>query len=226
MPAPSAAPAPLEPADLDRLLEVVADVARSGEFILRSRCAELEQVLTADLGGAHARVVSSPEAALALVLTAVGAGTGNQVRVAASPPGLAAIADQVGRLPIRCKPFVRGDLMITDLRGADHGTAGPSGRHALNVAVTDQLPGRRHTLDLTSWTALIVDLGPRSQARGVGAAAAVLTADGELAERVRFLRNHGQDGITRFLHHYVGFNARMDEIAAGYLVGKLSERDR
>jgi dTDP-4-amino-4,6-dideoxygalactose transaminase len=36
------------------------------------------------------------------------------------------------------------------------------------------------------------------------------------------LRNHGQDGVHRFLHHEIGFNCRMDEVVAGSLAGRLS----
>jgi dTDP-4-amino-4,6-dideoxygalactose transaminase len=35
------------------------------------------------------------------------------------------------------------------------------------------------------------------------------------------LRNHGQDGRTRFVHHTVGMNSRFDEITADYLLHRL-----
>jgi dTDP-4-amino-4,6-dideoxygalactose transaminase len=67
----------------------------------------------------------------------------------------------------------------------------------------------------------VVDLGPRSRVAGIGEAAAILTDDDELDARIRLLRNHGQDGRHRFLHHVVGFNSRMDEVAARYLLRKF-----
>jgi dTDP-4-amino-4,6-dideoxygalactose transaminase len=38
---------------------------------------------------------------------------------------------------------------------------------------------------------------------------------------VRLLRNHGQDGRTRFLHHEVGYNSRFDEILAAFQIHRL-----
>ncbi|MNV20573.1 UDP-2-acetamido-2-deoxy-3-oxo-D-glucuronate aminotransferase [compost metagenome] len=40
------------------------------------------------------------------------------------------------------------------------------------------------------------------------------------------LRNHGQDGITRFYHHMLGYNNRMDETVASYLTHKLGRYDK
>jgi dTDP-4-amino-4,6-dideoxygalactose transaminase len=53
----------------------------------------------------------------------------------------------------------------------------------------------------------------------------ILTDDEEIARLCRMLRNHGQDGVNRFLHHVVGFNARMDEIVAGYLYHRYGALD-
>ena len=48
----------------------------------------------------------------------------------------------------------------------------------------------------------------------------------ELARTCRMLRNHGQDLTTRFLYHRVGFNCRMDETVAGFLLRCLPLLDR
>ena len=47
-----------------------------------------------------------------------------------------------------------------------------------------------------------------------GEGGAVVTDDPETARRVRMLRNHGQDGIQRFVHHCSGYNSRFDEVMA------------
>jgi dTDP-4-amino-4,6-dideoxygalactose transaminase len=46
-----------------------------------------------------------------------------------------------------------------------------------------------------------------------------VTNDGELAQRARTLRNHGQ--TQRYVHDYVGYNYRMDGIQAAVLSAKL-----
>jgi UDP-2-acetamido-2-deoxy-ribo-hexuluronate aminotransferase len=46
------------------------------------------------------------------------------------------------------------------------------------------------------------------------------TSDGEVADRIRGLRNHGQ--WERYRHRMVGINGRLDEIQAAVLLGKLT----
>ena len=52
-----------------------------------------------------------------------------------------------------------------------------------------------------------------------GDAGAVTTDDGELAERMQMLRNHG--GIRKYMHVEVGVNSRLDSIQAAVLSAKL-----
>ncbi|TDB90718.1 DegT/DnrJ/EryC1/StrS family aminotransferase [Actinomadura sp. KC216] len=49
----------------------------------------------------------------------------------------------------------------------------------------------------------------------------VFTDDTGLATAVRQLRNHGQDGVNRFLHHRVGYNSRLDEAIARFQLHRL-----
>ncbi|OLF13136.1 aminotransferase DegT [Actinophytocola xinjiangensis] len=64
-----------------------------------------------------------------------------------------------------------------------------------------------------------------------GEGGVVVTGDPALASAVRMLRNHGQDGRQRFVHHRVGHNSRFDEIQAAFqlhrlpaLAGRLARR--
>ncbi|MDP8970669.1 MAG: DegT/DnrJ/EryC1/StrS family aminotransferase, partial [Actinomycetota bacterium] len=60
-----------------------------------------------------------------------------------------------------------------------------------------------------------------------GEGGVVVTDDPELARSVRMLRNHGQDGRQRFVHHRVGTNSRFDEVLAAFQLHRLPGlRDR
>ena len=55
---------------------------------------------------------------------------------------------------------------------------------------------------------------------GFGDGGAVVTKDREIAQRVKTLRNYGSD--RRYHNTVIGFNARLDEMQAGFLRVKLS----
>jgi len=55
-----------------------------------------------------------------------------------------------------------------------------------------------------------------------GEGAVVVTRDAELGAAVRLLRNHGQDGRRRFLHHRIGYNSRFDEVQAAFQVHRFA----
>jgi len=65
---------------------------------------------------------------------------------------------------------------------------------------------------------------PTKNLGAFGDAGALVTDDGELADRVRALREHGQR--HKYEHDYLGYTARLDTIQAAVLLRKLERLER
>jgi dTDP-4-amino-4,6-dideoxygalactose transaminase len=234
---------------VDQVVDVVASVGATDEFILKSRVAGLETRIAGRVGVPHAIACASGTGALTLALTAMGIGRGDEVVTPAfSFISSASTIALVGATPV----FADVDLdtatldpetaeaAITDATRAllpAHlfSCTAPMARlraltdrrglrlvedSAVSLgAVVDGLPAGRHG------DAGIFSFFPGKPLGGVGDAGMVVTHDEGLATACRMLRNHGQDLEVRFLHHMVGFNCRMDEITAGFLLRRLLHLD-
>jgi len=66
---------------------------------------------------------------------------------------------------------------------------------------------------------------PAKNLGAFGDAGAVVTADTELAGRIRSLRDHGRSRSSRYQHELVGINSRLDALQAVVLTAKLSKLD-
>jgi dTDP-4-amino-4,6-dideoxygalactose transaminase len=234
-------------ADRDALLEAVhaTGTGSAQKFILGERTARLERELRDRLAAADVVACSSGTSALTLVLTAMGIGPGDEVVVPAF--GCAPLASTVlerGARPV----FADVDPVSLTLDPAAAEAALTARTRALMPAhvfsTMAAMPSFRDLADqyglhLVEDSALAqgATLGGRPAGlwgdAGVysfvqvktfgmpGEGGVVVTGDAELAVRVRMLRNHGQDGTHRFLHHRIGLNSRFDEVMAEFQLHRL-----
>ncbi|MFI1796404.1 DegT/DnrJ/EryC1/StrS family aminotransferase [Streptomyces sp. NPDC020379] len=222
----------------DLLYEVGTDPEQ--RFILGRRTAALEAELRLTTGAGHVIACSSGTGGLNLAVQALGIGPGDEVIVPAfccqpvassvanlgatpvfadvDPHTMVIDPDDVERLisertraimPAHVFSIMADMPRLTKIaRG--HGVKVIEDAAVAEGAVLDGVPSGR-------WG----DLGVFSffQVKAFGTAGeggVVLTDDPGLAERVRMLRNHGQDGVHRFVHHHIGQNSRFDEILAAF----------
>nr|WP_246425647.1 DegT/DnrJ/EryC1/StrS family aminotransferase [Streptomonospora nanhaiensis] len=233
------------------MLEAVREVGTDPEqrFILGRRTAAFEDALRERLGAADVVACSSGTSALTLVLTAMGIGPGDEVVVPAfGCAPLAAAVAVLGAVPV----FADIDpwTMVADPAAVEAAvtdrTAALMPAHMFSVMA--DMPriadtARRHGLRLVEDSAVAQGgvLGGRPaglwgeagvfsfvQVKTFGTAGeggAVVTRDPDLGQAVRMLRNHGQDGKQRFVHHRVGYNSRFDEVLAAFQLHRLPGLD-
>ncbi|WP_033341993.1 DegT/DnrJ/EryC1/StrS family aminotransferase [Catenuloplanes japonicus] len=218
-------------------------------FILGERVTRLERALSARLDGADVVACGSGTVALELILRAAGIGQGDEVIVPAF--GCAPLASAViaaGAVPVFAD-VTPGSLTMDPQAAAALIT--PRTRALMPAhmfSVMADMPAFReiadaHGLRLIEDSAVAQgatlhgrpaglwgDAGLFSFVQvktfgGIGEGAVVVTTDPAIGAAVRMLRNHGQDGVTRFLHHRIGHNSRFDELMAGYLLHRLPTLD-
>ncbi|HEX8052751.1 MAG TPA: DegT/DnrJ/EryC1/StrS family aminotransferase [Thermoleophilaceae bacterium] len=229
--------------------EALLDVARSDEFILKRRVAAFEEELCRYSGAGGAVAVASGTHALEVALTALGVGPGVEVIVPAFGfhSSASAVARRGGKpvlVDVDPETWHLDPDRLADAIGES--TAGVVPVH-LFTQMAD-MPAivalaREHDAWVLENSAVAIgmrrdgrmaglfgDIGlysfqPVKPIGGASDGAAIVGDDEELIRRCRMLRNHGQDGITRFLHHIVGFNARMDEVTGALLSRRLARYD-
>ncbi|WNV88991.1 DegT/DnrJ/EryC1/StrS family aminotransferase [Umezawaea sp. Da 62-37] len=233
--------------DRQALLDIVHEhgTGPSQKFILGERTAALEEALKASTGAKHMIACGSATGALELCVRALGIGPGDEVVVPAfcCQPVASAVIN-IGATPVfadvdpwtmvmdpeqvpsliteRTRALMPAHIfsIMADMPGfvelgKRYGIPVIEDSAVAEGAVLDGVPAGR-------WG----DLGVFSffQVKAFGTAGEggmVLTDDDELAEVVRMLRNHGQDGRTRFTHHRIGQNSRFDEILASFQLHRL-----
>ncbi|CAM3387180.1 MULTISPECIES: DegT/DnrJ/EryC1/StrS family aminotransferase [Streptomyces] len=229
------------------MLETVRQVGTDPEqrFILGKHTQALEETLARSLGAADVVACSSGTSALGLVLGAIGVGPGDEVVVPAF--GCAPLAASVVHLGAR-PVFADIDpwTMVADPADAERRitprTKALMPAHMFSVMA--DMPAfaalaREHGVRLVEDSAVAQGGVLRGTPAGLwgeagvfsfvqvktfgmpGEGGVVVTRDAAIGQRVRMLRNHGQDGRQRFVHHVIGQNSRFDEIQAVFQLHRL-----
>jgi dTDP-4-amino-4,6-dideoxygalactose transaminase len=258
-PVPMPGPTPVPMLDLKRqyqplheeLLEALAHVLETQQFILGEPVSRFEQQAAAQLGVAHALGCSSGTDALWLALAAAGIGPGDAV--VTTPFSFFASVSSILRAgatavlaDIDPKTF---NLSPTAVEAVLEGSRAAAVKAILPVHLYGQCAdwtafsrlGKQHGLKLVEdaaqaygadWQgAKAGGLGdiaafsfyPTKNLSAAGDAGMVTTNSDELAERVKMLRQHGMK--RRYHHDEIGWNARMDGFQGTILSAKLKYID-
>ena len=218
-------------------------LASSGAFILGPPVAEFEEAYARFCQVAHCVGVGSGTDALEFALRALEIGPGDEVILPANTFVASALAVlRAGASPVLVDSEPDHHLLDAD-RVAER--IGPRTRAVMAVDLFGQIPVMEELENLTreADVALLEDAAQSQGARRAGRSAgsfgriagtsfypaknlgawgdagAVLTDDGELAGRVRRLRNYGSE--IKYRHPEVGFNSRLDSLQAIVLSAKL-----
>lgn len=240
-------PPDLFEADRALMLDLIRRIGLAPEqrFILGAHTRRFEELLRESLGAADVVACASGTSALGLVLTAMGVGLGDEVVVPAfGCAPLAASVVGVGATPVFAD--IHPHTMVADPDEMERRITGRTKAimPAHMFSVMADMPrfaalARRHRVRLVEDSAVaqgaVLDGTPAGlwgeagvfsfvqvKAGGMpGEGGVVVTRDADIGQRVRMLRNHGQDGTRRFVHHLVGSNSRFDEIQAAFQVHRM-----
>jgi dTDP-4-amino-4,6-dideoxygalactose transaminase len=234
--------APLEPIrrEVDR---AIAGVLDDTAFILGPGVAAFEEQFAAETGRAHAVGLNSGTSALHLALLAAGVGPGDEVvttphtwisttwaiSYVGATPVYADVDPDTGNLdPVAAEAAITPRtkaLLPVDLYG--HPAAlvefeALAERHGLHL-IEDAAQSHLARLDGRPAGSFghqaCFSFYPGKNLGALGEAGAVVTDDPAVADRIRRLRDHAQDGRHR--HVEVGYNYRMEGLQGAVLAVKL-----
>lgn len=240
-------PPDLFEADRQVLLDLVYELGTGADqkFILGHHTERFERLLAGSVGAESAIACGSGTTALSMVLRAMGVGAGDEVIVPAfGCAPLAATVIGLGAMPVFAD--ILPHTMVVDPERME-ALISPRTKVLMPAhmfSVMADMPevtaiARRHGLRVLEDSAVAQGGVLRGRHAGTwgdagvfsfvqvksfgmpGEGGAVVTDDPELAAAVRMLRNHGQDGRQRFVHHRIGYNSRFDEIQAAYQAYRL-----
>ncbi len=227
----------------DELLPEVMAVIESGRFVLGETVDKFEREFADYCGTREAVTVNSGTSALHLALLAAGVGPGDEViTVSMTFVATAAAILYCGATPV----YVDVDPDTWTMDAAALATAiTPRTKAIVPVHLHGRIADMSGILEIAKSRKLVViedaaqahgaerdgikagafgDMGcfsfyPGKNLGAAGEAGAVVTNRPELAERMRILRDWGQDG--KYNHVVQGFNYRMDALQAAVLRVKL-----
>jgi dTDP-4-amino-4,6-dideoxygalactose transaminase len=239
-------------------IDAVADVLRSGWLSMGPRTESLEEAFAAYTGAPHALAVTNGTAGLHLICAAAGLGPGDEVVV----PSLTFVATVNAIAYTGAEPVfadVAGLYEPWLSAAAAEAAIGPRTKAIMAMAYGGH-PGEIEALrDLAESRGLVLledaahaagsrlrglHLGTFGAAAafsffsnknlGIGEGGMVVTADDELARRMRLLRSHGMTTLTWDRHRghasgydvvELGFNYRIDEPRAAFAERRLARLD-
>lgn len=224
-----------------------SDSLESGWFILGNKAARFEAAFAAYCGARHCVGVASGLDALLLSLNAFAFADGSEVIV----PSNTYIATILAVLHNRLKPaLVEPDLRTYNI---DPGRIEERITPLTRAIIAVHLYGKPCAMDAIAAVAekyglkLIEDCAqshgasykgrttgtfgdygafsfyPTKNLGALGDGGALVTDNGEAAEKIRKLRNYGS--AVKYRNDEIGFNSRLDEIQAGFLSIKLKRLD-
>jgi len=229
------------------ILQSVTEVMDSQQYILGPKVAELEATVASYCGVGHGIGVSSGTDALLLALMALDVGHGDEVittpftffatagsivRVGANPVFVDINPDtfnlNAGKIEAAISPKTKA-IMPVHLYGQIaemERIMNIAHRHKLHVIedAAQAIGARRNGNPAGSFGhAACFSFYPTKNLGGAGDGGMVVTNDQALAERLKQLRNHGEE--SRYQHRTVGMNGRMDGIQAAVLLAKFKHLD-
>jgi dTDP-4-amino-4,6-dideoxygalactose transaminase len=249
-------PAPIPMLDLaaeyalfePELTQSLHAVLQSTQFILGPQAVALEREIAEYCGVDHAVAVANGTDALHLALRALGIGAGHEVITSAFTfIGTAEPISYCGATPVFVD--IEPDTFNLDPAAVEAAIT-PRTRAVMPVHLFGQCADltRLRAICEQRGLALVEDCaqaigadwqGTRCGGAGVagcfsfypsknlgcyGDGGMVVTRDAKLADEIKVLRNHGSR--TRYHHHVIGYNCRLDEMQAAILRVKLKHLDK
>lgn len=228
-------------------IAAVADVLRSGRYVQGPRVKEFEEEFAAYIGTKYAIATNSGTAALHIAQAAMGIGPGDEVIV----PALTFFSTVTSVIHNNAIPvFSDIDSQIYCLDPGDVKKRITKRTRAVipvhlygHPAEMDQIVEIAHAHDLSVIEDAAQAHGAEYRGRKVGSigeagcwsfyatknittgeGGMITTDDSALAEKARMIRNHGMS--SRDDHEVLGYNYRMNEIAAAIGLVQLSKLDK
>lgn len=226
----------------------IANVCRSGSFVMGPECQELEKRIASICGVKHGVGCASGSDALLLSLMAYDIGPGDEVIV----PSFTFFATASAVWRLGAKPvFVDINPQTFNLDPAAFEAAiTPATKGVIPVHLFGQPADMKPIVEIAGAHKLMViedaaqaigasygdqptgslgDVGcisfyPTKNLGGFGDGGMLVTSNDELADRLRLLRTHGMK--PRYFHKEVGINSRLDSIQAAVLNIKLPQLEQ